>query len=286
MGNVANFPASTANSGTTPGTGNYGSVTVTSTTVNYDARVVRYFPAQVAQGSWTAGNSLYGTAGTYATAVSAYTTAKTNWDAYVALLAKNAKADAFAAAFSPPKAPTVPPLPSQPWVPGTYQGYVKQTPEQYLVAITNTGAKTAALQPTNQQFWTDLESASSNGGWGVFTAAILTYRNGFGKSFGTIGYSGDTNNTAVSSVWNYKWTCTAAGGASTSICDKTYTVTTANASPTTNINTPANTVPLYVAVSLWSLGNGGTSADDYAPFASKNDLIITFAGKAWNEALP
>merc|ERR1712071_592327 len=117
----------------------------TSTTVNYDARVVRYFPAQVAQASWTAGNSLYGTAGTYASAVTAYTTAKTNWDAYVALLAKNAKADAFAAAFSPPKAPTVPPLPSQPWVPGAYAGYIKQTPSEYTTMINNTGTKTAAM---------------------------------------------------------------------------------------------------------------------------------------------
>lgn len=41
---------------------------------------------------------------------------------------KNAKMDAFAAAFSPPKAPTVPPLPNMPWTPAPYSGYLKQTP--------------------------------------------------------------------------------------------------------------------------------------------------------------
>jgi len=153
MGNVANFPASTVNSSTTAGTGDFGTVSITvssaAVSVNYDARVVRYFPAQVAAASWSAGSALYGSAGTYATAITAYNTAKTNWDAYVAILAKNAKADAFAAAFSPPKAPTVPPLPSQPWVPGAYLGYIKQTVKENSIMLANIGAKTAALQPTN-----------------------------------------------------------------------------------------------------------------------------------------
>jgi hypothetical protein len=106
-GNVASFPSSTLNT-------DYGAA--------YDGRVVRYFPAKVAQASWAAGSALYGASGSFATANTAYTTAKTTWNAYVAILAKNAKADAFAAAFSPPKAPTVPPLPSRPWVPGAYGG--------------------------------------------------------------------------------------------------------------------------------------------------------------------
>jgi len=125
MGQVANMPDSTFGS-TAGGTGTYGKVS----TAVFDARVVRYFPAQVAAASWSAGNKLYGSAGSYAAAVTTYTTAKTNWDAYVAILKKNAKADAFAAAFSPPKAPTVPPLPAQPWVPGNYAGYIKQTPAE------------------------------------------------------------------------------------------------------------------------------------------------------------
>jgi len=64
----------------------------------------------------------------YAGKLTSYNTAKATWDAYVAILAKNAKTDAFAAAFSPPKAPTVPPLPNMPWTPATYSGYLKQTP--------------------------------------------------------------------------------------------------------------------------------------------------------------
>jgi len=275
MGNVANFPDSTFGSAA-GATGTYGVVS----SVVYDVRVVRYFPAQTAVASWTAGNTLYGTAGSYATAVSAYTTAKTNWDAYVALLAKNAKADAFAAAFSPPKAPTVPPLPSQPWVPGSYTGYIKQTPEQFAIMVNNAGnaEKTTALQPTNQQFWTSRDAAMTTGGWGTFTAQILTYRNGFGKSFGTIGYSGDSNKLAKSVTWNYLWTCGVAGVAG-ALCDKTYSVT-ANTSTTVAGPTAINAVPLYVAVTLWSAGTAGSTPDSYADFTvsavAKNDFTITF----------
>jgi len=57
-----------------------------------------------------------------------YDAAKTLWDNYVALLTKNAKVDAFAAAFSPPKAPTVPPLPAMPWVPAVTQTAWQATP--------------------------------------------------------------------------------------------------------------------------------------------------------------
>ena len=44
----------------------------------------------------------------------------------------------------------------------------------------------------------------------------------------------------------------------------------------------ANAVPLYVAVSLWSLGNTGTGVDS---FSAKNDLVITFNGSAWDPSL-
>jgi hypothetical protein len=54
-------------------------------------------------------------AAAYNTQKATYDSAKTMWNNYVAILTKNAKVDAFAAAFAPPKAPTVPPLPSMPW---------------------------------------------------------------------------------------------------------------------------------------------------------------------------
>lgn len=218
MGNVASLPSSTYGT-------DYGKTASTFTPANtdFDARVVRYFPAQIAQASWAAGNILYGTAGSYATAVTAYNTAKTNWDAYVAILAKNAKADAFAAAFSPPKAPTVPPLPSQPWVPGSYLGYYKQTASENVTMMANTGEKSSTYQPNNQQFWTSFDAANTTGGWGVFTAQVITFRDGWGKSFGTIGYSSASDTTQITNgaVWNYKWTCAATGVAGT-LCDKVY----------------------------------------------------------------
>lgn len=206
-GNVASFPASTT-------TTNWGAA--------YDGRVVRYFPAKVAQASWAAGDALYGASGSFATANTAYTTAKTTWNAYVAILAKNAKADAFAAAFSPPKAPTVPPLPSRPWVPGAYGGLYFLTNAKYakMAYEQGAGALTAAGQPTNQEFWLT-KDAAWNGGWGTFTAQIVKFRDGWGKSFGTIGYSKDTSGSSgtLSAVYNYKWTCSGNTGSASTVCD-------------------------------------------------------------------
>jgi len=207
-GNVASFPSS---SSTDYGTG-------------YDGRVVRYFPAKQAQASWAAGNALYGASGSFATANTAYTTAKTTWNAYVAILAKNAKADAFAAAFSPPKAPTVPPLPSRPWVPGAYGGLYFLTNAKYAKMngeTSGTSTLTSANQPTNQEFWLT-KDAAWNGGWGTFTAQIIKFRDGWSKSFGTIGYSKDSNALTMSAVYNYKWTCLGTTGTATTVCDKTY----------------------------------------------------------------
>lgn len=107
----------------TPTDASYGKIN-TSTTL--DLRVVRFLPAQVAQSVWEAGNTLNTT---YQTAVTSYTAAKLAWNSYVDILEKNNKMDAFAAAFSPPKAPTVPPLPALPWAPDTYSGYYWQSPK-------------------------------------------------------------------------------------------------------------------------------------------------------------
>lgn len=97
---------------------NYGSVatfaSVSYLTAKYDARIVRYLPLQVAINDNTMGKAV---ATAYGTAKTSYDSAKTTWNNYVAILTKNAKVDAFSAAFAPPKAPTVPPLPNMPWKP-------------------------------------------------------------------------------------------------------------------------------------------------------------------------
>merc|ERR1711998_654070 len=141
-GNVANMPASTYYSGTAAVAAGSGSTYGAVGGAGFDFRVVRYFPAQVAVSVWNAGNGLL-TA--YNAAVTSYTAAKTTWDAYVAILEKNAKMDAFAAAFSPPKAPTVPPLPNLPWVPAAYSGYVKQTPAENATMLANSGSANTML---------------------------------------------------------------------------------------------------------------------------------------------
>jgi len=80
----------------------------------FDARVIRYLPLQVALNDNAMGTAV---ATAYNTNKTTYDSAKTMWNNYVAILTKNSKVDAFAAAFAPPKAPTVPPLPNMPWMP-------------------------------------------------------------------------------------------------------------------------------------------------------------------------
>jgi hypothetical protein len=251
-------------------------------------------PAQVAQSVWTAGNALLTQ---YNAEKSSYDTAKTTWDAYVAILTKNAKMDAFAAAFSPPKAPTVPPLPNKPWTPPTYSGYVKQTAAQAATMLANSNGTQAFVegaQPSAQQFWTSLSAAQSIGGWGSWTATILTYRAGWGKSFGTIGYSGDANKAGLSAVWKYEWTCGASSTAAqgpTVPCELAYASVSsgaASAGLASSGNTTANaTARLVVVVSLWSLGNSSTvSATATAgAWTTKQSLALTWTGAAWSTAL-
>jgi len=69
---------------------------------------------------------------------------------------------------------------------------------------------TDAGQPTSAQFWLadETPSLNSGGGWGSFTAAALTFRDGWGKSYGTIGYEDGTANTAygdVAQVYDQHW---------------------------------------------------------------------------------
>lgn len=120
-------------------------------------------------------NSVYTTgsdlAKAYNAEVNTYNTAKTVWNNYVAILTKNAKMDAFAAAFSPPKAPTVPPLPNLPWTPTSYTGFLKQTTLQAANFAGNQGgAFASSAQPASNQFWLSLDAAQSVGGWGSWTA--------------------------------------------------------------------------------------------------------------------
>jgi hypothetical protein len=193
----------------TAGSGNYGLV---NTNVKFDFRQVRYVPAAVVQSVYSTGSAL---ATSYNAKVNEYNTAKTIWNNYVAILSKNAKMDAFAAAFSPPKAPTVPPLPNLPWTPNAYTGFLKQTTLQATNFAKNTGAFNTSAQPASNQFWTSLDAAQSIGGWGSWTAQIMTYRAGWGKSFGTIGFSADV---ASSFVWNNNWMCIDATAADNLAC--------------------------------------------------------------------
>jgi hypothetical protein len=203
----------------------------------------------------------------YVSSKSTYDAAKTMWDNYVALLEKNAKTDAFAALFSPPKAPTVPPMPNMPWKPNAYAGYVRATAKEVYNygQSTTLGFYSTTNAPTAQQFWANLSAAQTVGGWGSFTAQVLRYRDQWGKSFGTIGYSGDSNKNALSAVWNYTWTCGAtalSAPSTTSPCDASYTYATTVSETWTTTTTPsvANTTTLVSVVTLWSSSNRLTGA--------------------------
>jgi len=80
--------------------------------------------------------------------------------------------------------------------------------------MTYNGKTTAAFlsdaNPSAGGFWTNQAAAESVGGWGSFTAQIISFKSGFGKSFGTIGFSGDAKKELMSQVWYMPWMCTAA----------------------------------------------------------------------------
>ena len=54
----------------------------------------------------------------------------------------------------------------------------------------------AETTPATADFWIAAEGVplATGGGWGSFTAAVLKFRDGWGKSFGTIGYESTTAN--------------------------------------------------------------------------------------------
>ena len=200
-GNVANVPVSNyvAQPTSTASLGNFNYGKYNNTNV-FDLRQIRYFPAKVAQTQYASGVAALAK---YNSALSAYGTAKTTWDNYVAILEKNSSQDAFAALFSPPKAPTVPPLPNKPWVPAAYTGYTWANPQQVAGFTGNAVPVKNVANPAATQVWTNRSAAETLGGWGTFTASIFTFRNGWGKSFGTIGYDGNT--ASIADVWKSSW---------------------------------------------------------------------------------
>lgn len=209
-GSVATFGASVAGTDFS----NVGS----STPATWDQRVVRYLPVQVIMNDNAMGVAV---AAAYNTQKATYDSAKTMWNNYVAILTKNAKVDAFAAAFAPPKAPTVPPLPSMPWMPtglGATMVQASASKQQSALGFAGATQINSALQPASNEFWIvdDSTPLATGGGWGSFTASVIKYRKDWGKSYGTIGYE-DTANAdyaKMGAVYNALWQCastTAAG---------------------------------------------------------------------------
>jgi len=198
-GNVAVFTSSTAGT-------DYSKLT---TSALFDARTVRYAPLQGFMNSNAMGTTV---ASAYNAKKTEYDAAKTLWDNYVAILTKNAKVDAFAAAFAPPKAPTVPPLPNMPWMPVVANTMYKLSAAKLMASIVGGGQAiiVEASQPTTAEFWinSDAPSLASGGGWGSFTSSILKYREGWGKSYGTIGYekiASNANWKNMGSVYDNSW---------------------------------------------------------------------------------
>lgn len=284
-GYVASFVGSTAGT-------DYDSAA----TATWDSRQIRFFPAQIAVNSNALGAAIVSQ---YGTAKTAYDTAKTNWDNYVAILTKNAKVDAFAAAFSPPKAPTVPPLPNKPWLPSstTVATAMSRLPplQVQLGNIKASGGGvnvTGATQPTAANFWTSEQAALVAGGWGSFTAATIKYRNGWGKSFGTIGYSdaGTTGWNGLAQVYNQQWQCSHSGSGSTfavtpsatTACPATYTAIAGTLGTAAN-----NTVNFYVALSVWAVKSSATGVVTIFGTSGTNssNFSLEFTIGTWSSAL-
>jgi hypothetical protein len=253
-------------------------------------RVVRYLPVQVAINDNAMGTTA---AALYGTQKTAYDSAKTMWNNYVAILTKNAKVDAFAAAFAPPKAPTVPPLPSLPWVPDLSKTMSKLPANKGQSAMTIAAAAiiTAGLQPATNQFWIvdDSVPLATGGGWGSFTATVLKYRDAWGKSYGTIGYESTANASfsAMGAVYKDLWQCGTVTGTTTGACPMNYSTATA-ALANASVAPSVNSVKFYVAVSLWSTQS---SAADYrftttcASGSTGSCFKLLWASGTWNDVL-
>jgi len=257
--------------------------------------VVRYLPVQIAINDNAMGTTA---AALYGTQKTAYDSAKTMWNNYVAILTKNAKVDAFAAAFAPPKAPTVPPLPSLPWVPDLSKTMSKLPADKGQSAMTLAGAAiiTAGLQPATNQFWIvdDSVPLATGGGWGSFTATVLKYRDAWGKSYGTIGYQATSaaSYKAMGAVYKDLWQCGTTTGTTTGACPMHYSAATAavagtGAAPTANATTSPG-VRFYIAVSLWSTKSDATNyafTATCATGAAGSCFKLMFVAGTWNDVL-
>jgi len=278
FGSVAGFASSVAAT-------DYSS---SSSSAVFDQRVIRYLPLQVAMNDNAMGAAV---AAAYNKEKTTYDSAKTMWNNYVAILTKNSKVDAFAAAFAPPKAPTVPPLPNMPWLPDVASTLVPLSTSKTVSQIATfdnaatpptvtarggTAIITASLQPATNNFWIADESVplATGGGWGSFTAAVLKFRAGWGKSFGTIGYD-STGTSTMGAVYQAAWQCgsTTAGGA----CPKTYTSASMSSGGTETSTVVANTTKFYVAVSLWNTKNPSSSFVNHAFTAACDTTAVAGA---------
>jgi len=118
----------------------------------------------------------------------------------------------------------------------------------------------------------------------------MTYRAGFGKSFGTIGFS---SNMDMNLVWNNNWMCnststpgdavacgknlvTAGTGDSTAAPNKAIAAVTA-----LNVSGTANSAQFITVISLWSLGmdlsgSADPAVTNAAVWSNLSSLKLTF----------
>jgi len=114
------------------------------------------------------------------------------------------------------------------------------------------------LTPKTSQFWVDEATAlATGGGWGSFTAAVIRYRDGWGKSYGTIGWEATTATDwqKKGAVYDRAYYCgdlAAAQAAGT--CPQQITGASPTSAGTAAARTAASTTVFYVALSIWSEG--------------------------------
>ena len=85
------------------------------------------------------------------------------------------------------------------------------------------------MTPKTSQFWVDEATAlATGGGWGSFTAAVIRYRDGWGKSYGTIGWEATTATDwqKKGAVYDRAYYC---GDLAAAICPQQITATPTSA---------------------------------------------------------
>lgn len=137
----------------------------------------------------------------------------------------------------------------------------------------------------------EASALATGGGWGSFTAAVIRYRESWGKSYGTIGWEATTVTDwdKKGAVYDRTYYCGDSSALAAAITAGTcpasqYSSMSSISVGTAAARTTANSVTFYVALSVWSEGESqditfGCTA------GTTNCFTLTFHKGTWSSTV-